>query len=221
MSGTIARPALALAEHGSTAGLDSNAGADGVAIAAHTHQEQSNPVVIRLRVVAQQRRRGVLVVDDQVDVAVIVEVAIGDSPPDVVGDRSSRRRRASRARTSCRPGCGASRGGSAYGLKNGSSDRGCRRRGRWRQSNRASRRCRSRPEHTPQPTQGRLSCIRPRERARSSNRPSPRLTKRASPSLQKLVTRISVWPSPLTSSASTPMPARAWPWGPKPAPEVG
>ena len=70
----------------------------------------------RLGVVAQQGRRTVLVVDDQVDVAVVVEVAIGESPPDVVGIEVGPRLRASRAETAVPFTLRCSKAGSAYGV---------------------------------------------------------------------------------------------------------
>ena len=85
MGGCQACPAFALANDGPAARFDLDACPHGVAIGANSLQAETDPVMGRRGVVAEQGRRAVLVIDDQVDVAVVVEVAVGQPPPDVVG----------------------------------------------------------------------------------------------------------------------------------------
>ena len=77
--------ALALAEDRPAADFDLDAGADGVAVAPGPLELEADPVVVRLRVVAEQGGGGVLVVDDDVDVAVVVDVAERRAAADVLG----------------------------------------------------------------------------------------------------------------------------------------
>ena len=58
--------------NGPASGLDLDLRPDGVAIAAGALQAETNPVMAGRCVIAQQRRRAVLVADDQVDVAIVV-----------------------------------------------------------------------------------------------------------------------------------------------------
>ena len=76
---------LALAEDRPAADLDLDAGADGVAVALGPAKLEADPVVVGLRVVAEQGGGGVLVVDDDVDVAVVVDVAERRAAADVLG----------------------------------------------------------------------------------------------------------------------------------------
>ena len=85
MGGHQARSPLALAVDGPAAGDDLDPGPDGVAVAARPDQLEADPVIAGRGVVAEQGGRAVLVVDDDVDVAVVVEVAERGSVADVVG----------------------------------------------------------------------------------------------------------------------------------------
>ncbi len=64
---------------------DLELGTDGVAVAPGPLEDEPDPVVLRLGVVAEQGPRTVLVVDDDVDVAVVVDVAEGRAAADVLG----------------------------------------------------------------------------------------------------------------------------------------
>ena len=155
---------LALPDDRPAAHLDQDAGADRVAVAPGPPQLEPDPVVAGLRVVAQQGRRGVLVIDDDVDVAVVVDVAERRAAADVTG-------------VEVRPGV-AGRQAEALPLQVEEEQRrlrvldtaapapgDCRRRGRWRRSCRASRRCRSRPGRSP--SRRTAWCRRPARRRRS------------------------------------------------------
>ena len=85
MSGCQACSPFPLANDGLATRFDLDASPHGVAIGSHSLQAETNPVMGRPGIVAQQGRRAVLVVDDQVDVAVVVDVAVGQSPPHVIG----------------------------------------------------------------------------------------------------------------------------------------
>ena len=107
MGGCQACSPFPLANDRPASRFDLDAGPDGVAIARGSLQAQANPVMSRLGVVAQQGRAAVLMVDDQVDVAVVVEVAVGDALGRRDRSRSRVRRGASRVGTVNRRGCGA------------------------------------------------------------------------------------------------------------------
>ena len=163
-------------------------------------------------------------VDDDVDVAVVVEVAERGAPADVPRGEVRARRRGSRAGTG---GPSPSTAGTLRWSKRRLGDSraaargpgGCRRRGRWRRSSRASRRCRSRPGRSP--SRPRACCRRPGRRGRrlgeepsalaGTVRTVPQVLVEVLYSFGKLVTNSSGRPSPSTSSASTPMPDWAWP----------
>ena len=74
---------LALAVDRASGHLDLDAGPDGVAIAAGPHELEANPAIVGGRVVAEDGGRPAAVVDDDVDVAIVVDVAERRSSADV------------------------------------------------------------------------------------------------------------------------------------------
>ena len=81
---------------------DLELGADGVAVAPGALEANRTQWFFDLRVVAEQGGRAVLVVDDDVDVAVVVDVAERRAPAHVLGVEVRARRRGSPAGTACR-----------------------------------------------------------------------------------------------------------------------
>ena len=78
-----AATAFALPIDGSPTGLDFDEGADCVAVAASTDKVQADPSVGTGRVIAEDGRCAVLVIYDDVDVAVVIKVAKGRATGDV------------------------------------------------------------------------------------------------------------------------------------------
>src|SRR5260370_27438899 len=68
-----------------------NSRSDGAAIGARSDALDDQPVVPVAAVIPEQRRRGIDVVDDDIDVAVIVDVAEGTTPADSRGENTRSR----------------------------------------------------------------------------------------------------------------------------------
>ena len=176
MGGSVASAAFALADDGPASGQDLDTAPTASRLLRVPTKAEANPVVCRPGVVAEQGRGTVLVIDDHIDVAVVVE----DRRTRLRGRRgrrrSRRRRRASPAETAVPLQVAVQQGRLGVWTElTGSGVQGCRRHGRWRRSNRASRRCRNRPGRSPS---------RPREGCRSPCRWSAFGDPRTSPLLR-------------------------------------
>ena len=156
-------------------------------------ERHRDPVAGR-RDVSEQRGAVVLIVDDDVDAAVVVEIAerrAARRPDD--GKTASRRGRnlvEPRPRRDCETATGAAPTSSPN-----RSDPPADRRGRWPRTGRASRRCRSRGTRCPTRETAATACAGGASRSRPRTLPSPRLRRSVLESSEKLVMKVSTRPS--------------------------